>query len=399
MAAAESDLYGPALDAARAALRGMDESEVPAPLRRVAASSARRLPAPMAARLRGALESSEWLRGKALEAWEEADPNDPDPRSAASALLLRRPAGWEERVAAIRVAEAHRDRERRIAELERANAALAARLAEAEHRLEEERRRTEEARAAAAEFSAAGKAARRIDPAAGWQKRLHEAEGRLADATGERDELAAALTEADERIQTLRAKLRRAPRASRPGEAAGPALFGRGTPLELARTLDLLAEVVRTPAPAGRRKPPAPRFAFPVGVRPDRAEAINWLLAREEAVTVLLDGYNVAHELDPSPTGTTRRRVEHLAARLRRLAEGPRRVVVFWDSAAETDRRSVSGVEVQFVPSADAAIVEAARVLRGAVVVVSSDREVRERSEAAGARAVWGSALVEWEGR
>ena len=66
---------------------------------------------------------------------------------------------------------------------------------------------------------------------------------------------------------------------------------------------------------------------------------------------------------------------------------------------ATSDRRSVSGVEVEFVSSADAAIVEAARGLRGAVVVVSSDREVREGAEAAGARAVWGSALVEWERR
>jgi hypothetical protein len=124
--------------------------------------------------------------------------------------------------------------------------------------------------------------------------------------------------------------------------------------------------------------------------------AIDWLLEGRSPVTVLIDGYNIAHELSPEPTASVRARVDHAAARLRRLAESPLTAVVMWDSRLSEDRRDVAGAVVRFVPNADDALVAEAAAVAGDVVVITSDREVRERSEAVGAVGLWSQALLAW---
>ena len=80
------DLVAPAIKAARAALRRLDEDDVPARLRKVAAYQGGRLPAPLARKLLAALNDDEWLRGKALEELTDA--------SGGAQLFLERLDGW-----------------------------------------------------------------------------------------------------------------------------------------------------------------------------------------------------------------------------------------------------------------------------------------------------------------
>ena len=100
-----SPLLLPAVDAARRALREMESEDVPASVHRVARSTARRLPPPLARSLAEALDDDAWLREKAAEAWPEADPDAASPKLAVSALFLLRPDGWEERAEEIVAAE------------------------------------------------------------------------------------------------------------------------------------------------------------------------------------------------------------------------------------------------------------------------------------------------------
>jgi len=86
--------------------------------------------------------------------------------------------------------------------------------------------------------------------------------------------------------------------------------------------------------------------------------------------------------------------------RLQRVARGPLRMVVAFDSSYEEPAGEAPGfAEVRFFTGeqgADRGIIELVREIGGPTVVVSSDREVRESSEAEGAVALWSEALAEW---
>ena len=81
-------LISDALSAAHRVLRDLDPSDVPVRLRKVAASSAKRLPVPLEAALISAIDEHAWLREKTLEAL-------PDSAGPASRLYLERSTGWE----------------------------------------------------------------------------------------------------------------------------------------------------------------------------------------------------------------------------------------------------------------------------------------------------------------
>src|SRR5690606_1627391 len=85
------DLLRPAADGLRRALKSMDEDDVPAPLRPLADSSARRLPPPLVKRALSELDGSEWLRDEVLAEVELEE-------GSASQLFVARPEGWERRL-------------------------------------------------------------------------------------------------------------------------------------------------------------------------------------------------------------------------------------------------------------------------------------------------------------
>ncbi|MGF1666844.1 MAG: hypothetical protein ACFCVC_11310, partial [Acidimicrobiia bacterium] len=130
---ADPRLIRPALEAARKALRLLDEEHVPIGLRRVVAASGRRLPAPLERTLIDHLERLDWLRAEAA--------GHLDDRHTASVLFLERPDGWEETAAALEAVRNDATAERLLESTEAANARLLARLAG----------QTEELRAARAE--------------------------------------------------------------------------------------------------------------------------------------------------------------------------------------------------------------------------------------------------------
>jgi predicted RNA-binding protein with PIN domain len=130
---------------------------------------------------------------------------------------------------------------------------------------------------------------------------------------------------------------------------------------------------------------------------------VTWLVGSAGAFSLIVDGYNVLFHLDRGDfsTGRARQRLAQQLGRLKREA-GTARVIVVYDSALPGGRRArptAGGVEVRFAEEgrlADEEVILLAGELTGAVVVVSSDREVREGAEAAGALALWSEALVGW---
>ena len=179
-------------------------------------------------------------------------------------------------------------------------------------------------------------------------------------------------------------------------------------PVKLARMLDLQASALgRDSERAKTAKPELPDpLLLRAGVRPDSSDAIRWLVGLEEPVVVLVDGYNAQFHIDREDftSGSARRQLVGALKRLRAAAAKKHRFVVVYDSTLPGDRdarTSLGGVEVRFAVEeriADEEIVEMAADI-DRVVVISSDRAVRDGAEARGAVVLWSEALGAWFGR
>jgi hypothetical protein len=402
----------PALAAARRALRDLDAEQVPSDLRRVAGHSGA-LPPPLASSLLRGLDRYDWLRAKALDAWPEADAESSDQSVALGTVFLERPPGWVERIAAAvaaavtsGVAQAEEGRAAHIARLERAEAEAKRRLREERGRAESEQERLlserDEARAA---LRSMRETEGRSDSAA--RRRAEEAEQRVSAAEAELTAVHAELVGLRERL--VEERKRRAIAEHAAAEAAPARAWVAGDdPEALAVHLDDVARMARPLAVTAPLEGAAPEpLRLPGRVAPDGRAAIDWLLERRDATTVIVDGYNVGFALAGSgEPAAARRRLGVAVAPLPRLAAGPLRVVVVYDSSIEAEQGEApeqSGrVTTRFAPpgrSADEEIVGLAGSQAGAVVVVSGDRAVREGAEALGAVALWSRALAEWATR
>jgi predicted RNA-binding protein with PIN domain len=400
-------LFRRALEAAAKALRDLDADQVPADLRRVAGRP-QPLPPPLAAALLKGIDRYEWLREKALEAWPEADPKTAG-ADQASALLLQRPPGWTAKVAGLvatlaakEARGAEEDRGRQV-EAARADAEEWRRRARAEK--EAGRRSLREAEASLAEERAARRALQaapaRLDAAR--EAELAHWQAALGDRVIERD----AAREEVRRLQEALAGERAARRALQAelAEASGSVHWAED-PVSLAGFLDWTASVARPPAvgsPGAQEG--AASLRLPEGVRPDERAAVDWLVQRNEPATLIVDGYNAAFRLGAAGDAAAgRSRVLMVLERLHRVARGPLGIVVVFDSAAgvSLEETPPGSLEVRFAPegsSADREIAELVAAMTGPRAVLSSDREVREAADQAGALALWSEALVEWERR
>lgn len=155
----------------------------------------------------------------------------------------------------------------------------------------------------------------------------------------------------------------------------------------------------RGPDPDNVRHAPAPvrplraPVALPPGLRDDAPEAFD-AMVRTPGVVVLVDGYNVSMQGWPEGSVTAQR--DRLIAVLGELHQRQRvEITVVFDGAdvVGVDPPRAAGVRVLFSAvdeEADAVIVREAAGLPPSVpvVVVSSDRWVRDHSVAAGARVV-----------
>lgn len=381
------ELLRPAADRLRRALQRMDSDDVPPPLRPLAESSARRLPPPLLKRALSELGDSEWLQA------EVAAEGDLTPGSAEE-LFVVRPDEWEARLQALVDEVAHKRREEDRSELERKLANALKTISRLEEELDEGNREVAAAeRRARDRLRAQVEAAQRGKTSAEAQARheAHEA-SRLASRV---ERLEAELGSADTRVETLRSLLEKERRATPQPKPTGP---DRGwfpdDPLEMAEELDRIVTALRLGPLEPKEGPDGESVdtRLPDGIRPDRAEAVRWLMGHR--LRWLIDGYNVAFQVADEPDSVTRSRLVSAAGRIAALSVPGSMVVIVFDSSVDTsslpaDRR----VRVVYAPSADEWIIEHAG---SNTVAVSSDRRVREGAEEAGAVGLWAEALAEW---
>jgi hypothetical protein len=389
-----------AIEAARQALLHLEAKQVPAALRPVVKASG--LTPHLEALLVRELEAQPWLREKAADQWGDAAAalagDGPD---RASAFFLLRPEGWGEQI--VRIAgemgwtggAAAGDRAGVALEKARAETAEAKDKARALNRqLTEARNELRRAAKAAAEptrteqTEVARLKAQHASSAAA--ARLHHAE------------LEAALQSASAEVSRLKEELRREhlarTRAERKVDEAQVTPGWSKGGIELARLLDQVSaaaiRVIPDDEPAAGTDPPR----LPKGVRPDSAEAVDHILKHPGPKHIVVDGYNVGLALAAGKAADVRSRLDPVLVRLRTLARPPRSVAVVYDSGIEGSRTGgAAGVMVHFAPpgvTADDLIVKMAAT--AGTVVISNDREVRERAERIGALALWAEALVAW---
>ena len=393
-----ASLLAGAITAGRATLRDLEPPEVPSSLQRVAAYQGGSLPPPLAARLLAEIDNNDWLRDKVLESWD-GEPSDP------SRLFLERPKGWWVDLADAGGAASGGREQARLDELakklRRAETKLGAafeKAADYKKALADEKRRGKE-KAESVRRAAEARFAAESAESAENRARVVATQQRLQLLEQEHQELA-------EAFNTLRARLARARRSRLEGPVAqGGSLSMPSDPVKLGRLLDLqTASFGRNPGAAVvPDQDKADPLTLDPGVRPDSSDAIRWLLNLDEAVVVVVDGYNAQFHIDRGDftSGAARRKLIDALKRLRTSATIKHRVVVVYDSTLPGERvarSSVAGVEIRFAEKeriADEEIVEMADSL-DRVVVISSDREVREGSDDTGAVVLWSEALAAW---
>lgn len=357
---------------------------------------------PLEARLLRELERLDWLRLKASEEWDGATAAlEVDGPDRASALFLLRPEGWLAEMSRIAweagggAGAAVGDRVAHEAEKLRAERTeLRARLKEASQErdaLRQEVRRLER--------SATEPVRADLQGAARHRERLVETEAERARERSEHQRVVAELRAEVQRHVTAERKAREeraAMEAKLEQSRLGPGWSRGGA--GLARSLDSLAAAAVRVIPEAEAGVGAVPLSLPRGVSPDTAEAVDRVLDHGGPKHLVIDGYNVGLALASGQAAEVRARLDPVLARLRTLARPPRSVAVVYDSSLEgSSVRGVAGVVVRFAPpgtSADDVIVGLAAV--PGTVVISNDREVRERATRAGALALWAEALVAW---
>ena len=402
-------LFGPAFEAARRVLRELESEQLPNDLKPVVAAAGD-LPPHLERALMKALDRYEWLREKAAEAWPDADPQA-DGAVGASALLILRPPGWSAAIVAAAARGAADEMVRHVEQIEAERDAALARRDEAKRRhkkAEDERARLEREHAARRDGA---RDSRRSDEEAVARAR-REGEEKAERLRAEIESLQKEAEAVRSRERSLREEVRslrreRAELAQRL-DAGGTNSWAEDA-VELARRIDELALMAAPSAASVATSPdgedaPAELPPVPAGIRPDRGEAIVWLLGVAAPATVLVDGYNVGNPLADDPA-SMRSAVEVKAEALARA--GPHRVVVIYDSAEGPDEGEFpvgagQKVEVRFTPPgviADDVIVDLAAASRGPVVVITSDRGLWARLEPYGVITLMSEALREWSGR
>lgn len=400
-----TSVLGRALEAARAVVDDLDDDQVPASLRKVRAHAGELTP-PLAAQLLKEIDRLDWLRERALESWDDADPGSDGPHRA-SALFLVRPEGWAANLVRLAWEAGSAAGSGASQRGDRAAQALEGELMASREKVKGLQKEIDGLRS---EVAAERRAARAPERA------RRAAEARVEDAARRADEeRAARLAERDAAIATLEAevlRLRDELRASRKElaaasarieeQGAGSAWVGR-EPLDLARHLDDLMLQARRGASATADTALAIGApALPTGVRPDAPEAIDALVRIPGPLGVIVDGYNAGLAMGEGSPAEVRSRLEDLLRRLRTLGGPGMTVTVVWDSALEepTPRRPDS-LDIRFAPPGTPAddVVVAIAAAASRAVVITNDREVRDRAEAGGALALWSDALVAWARR
>jgi predicted RNA-binding protein with PIN domain len=398
-------VLGPAIEAARAALRDLDDEDVPGRLRAIAKQGDGTLPVPLVKTLLRRIDEDDWFRGKVIESFDRLGSED-----ATSSAYLNRGAGWWIVVAESVTTQAAAEGADRVQQLQ-------GRLEEARARSRLERAKTKalKRQVADAEKDAQAAIADRLDPlkAAVVEARsdCDRAELRVvglrADVEEAREERRDAERVAAAYSEQVRSTKREVAELRRSLEAGASESIPR-RPIEIARWLDRAAGTLTpfrepgTTAPSIEAHGESDTPTIPAGIAPDSAASID-ALAGLDGVSVLIDGHNLLGVLDASTMASGRARRE-LIASLGKLDRhlGDATIEIVFDSDLADGRPitlTESGVVVRFAEAeviADDVLVDLAVDYGSAAVVISDDREVRDRSARHGATVLWAKALAAW---
>ena len=395
----DTSLLMPAIDVARKVLSDLEVADTPAALRKIKASSARRLPPPLIKSLLAGLDRDTQFREKVLQA-QDWDVAASDPAFMAASLYVVRPEGWSselDHLVTVHLAAAQEADRKASAEKIRS---LEADLVVARQKTKTVRSNadkvvkelTAQLRQAKAERSASSGAT---------DRETGHLRARIKELTRHIDEARAEVTASAIREKRLRADIRRTRQTNVSAVETPRKVWGSRDAIEMARLVDHLAISARPdPVAEPKPQPDSPRaFALPPGIAPDTPAAVDWLLNREAATTLVVDGYNVTFLVD-GPSFSSSQARQDLITRLgllKRSAKGPLRIVAVFDSQYGLVVPVLgSTVEVSFVESADDEVRRLARDTNGSVVVVSTDREVQDGSREAGAIVLWSEAFARW---
>lgn len=383
------------IEAARRELREREPEDVPAKLRKVAASSARTLPPPLERALVATLVSDEAFRksaGTRLTRSAKDDPiahrfvDDPVDAHRLAAESVEHEARESQAAMASDATIRIELLEEQLAEAKERNAALRTRF---ETRIASQR---EADRAARAQL---------VERALRDERHIEQMERKMQSLMDERDAVSEHARTLDARVDRLAEALRSSAHQPRPRLVSAPVTVT--DPIDLSRHLDRLERMARpyrtATRPADGTDASAP-FALPAGVPPDVRGAIDAVVGLE-VDQIVIDGYNLAGIVAEGAfhTRVGRDRVESIASALHRRSSA--RVIVVFDAVDVEGRGSVRsdrGVEIVFTHdrSADDEIAEIVSGMGARTVVVTNDRELRERCSAAGAVVVWSDALASW---
>lgn len=396
---------GPAIDAARAALRDLDADDVPSRLRPVARRGDGTLPIPLVKTLLRGIDQDEWFRSKVIEAFERAGTDD-----AVSEAYLRSEPEWWMVVVDDAVTRAVAGEEQRLAR------ALAD-LDVARDKLHAEKSKVKSLKKELSHAEGAAKATieTRLEPAkvAASEARADavRAESRVAALEAELERRQEEEEHAQRSAANVAEELRSARKAiadlRREAESGASESMPRD-PVDVARWLDRTRVAVNpfreavSASRVGQSSDGREKWCPPAGVAPDSREAVE-ALAGIDGFVVLVDGHNLLGVLDTSTMATGRARKE-LVVSLGRLERhlGDGRVDIVFDSDLRDGRPisiADSGIVVRFAEEAllaDDVLVHLAAELGASAIVVSDDREVRERCSAHGAAVLWAKALADW---
>jgi len=399
MSATEVRVLSKVVDVARIELREMEGDDVPPRLRKVVKSSARVLPSPFAQSVLNEIRNNDQFRTAVIERWRDRGEHD-----SVGLAFLSDPDGAQELVALA-------DRDSGDSQLLK-NAeddalritALEGQLLEAKRRLRKEREahtaiikglsiRDDERRESLVRSAKAASGAKDIA-----QAEIVTLEGSVAS-------LRAQLAEAHERLRrgSDREKRKSAVLVEPKGDQR-PLL--PSDPVALAVWLDTVERIQRPYRVADGDESVAAHvesLEVPVGISPDDRNAISSLIAQRPR-TIVIDGYNVAGLLSSGPIASASNRAAVISKADRLASVSGSSVIVVFDaqgSDADDPRpqfRSPGGVDVRFsvMESADDQIVDIILSDPERSVVVTNDRELRERCLADGCVPVWSTAFVDW---
>lgn len=401
MSAQELRVLFDVVEVARRELNDRTDDDVPVKLRKVTKSTARVLPAPYARSVLNEIRRSERFRASVLDRWTEENVKNSvglaflaDPEGSTDAVenagLLLDIAALDQRVETLSGTVTH----------------LEEQLAEAKRRLVIER----ETHAAEANEAVSFEDEKRRTAAKSRNKltaALRVAEEQLTTSNREIEELRTELGDSEARFRRRTERDKRKP-ATDQGQRVSQRPVPPTDPVAFATWLDSVERTQRPyraaqrAASSGHDREP---LSIPDGVSPDERSAIAALIDQNPR-RIVIDGYNIAGLISSGSLASAANRTTVIAKAERLASVSGARVIVVFDAQGAEPRDgdvreayvSPGGAEVRFslTRSADDQIVEIIQGDATRSIVITNDRELRERCVIDGCVPVWSSAFVDW---